>query len=87
MGKRKAYKIVATDGPPCPRCGKPTEIREHIELRERQRRAPFYYSRWFNCTNAACQTSLIMPPEFMVWNDNEAAHELQLSQTQRGPTA
>jgi transposase len=27
--KNKRYLIVAGDGDPCPRCGKPTQIREH----------------------------------------------------------
>jgi hypothetical protein len=34
---------------------------------EKQLRAPFYYSRWYRCMNAECQTTLIMPNEFRVY--------------------
>jgi len=54
MGTRK---IVGENGDPCPRCGKPTEIREHREVTEKQLQQPFYYSRWFYCTNRRCRTN------------------------------
>jgi hypothetical protein len=60
------YIVIPGDGDPCPRCGEPTEIREHDILRDRQLRAPFYYSRWFRCMNPDCKTTLIMPPRFIV---------------------
>jgi hypothetical protein len=39
----------------------------------KQLRQPFYYTRWFNCTNKACKTTLIMRDEFKVENNNEKA--------------
>jgi hypothetical protein len=41
-------------------------------------RAPYYYSRWYNCVNPSCETTLIMPPEFRIdrehreiWGDTD----------------
>lgn len=65
----KRYRVIGREGTPCPRCGQPTEVRVHTEITERERRRPFYYSRWFNCVNERCLTKLIMPPEFIVWNN------------------
>jgi hypothetical protein len=31
-------RIIPGDGDPCPRCLQPTEIREHIEITEREMR-------------------------------------------------
>jgi hypothetical protein len=67
------HKVVGHNGDPCPRCGKPTEIREHTEIGERELRRPFYYSRWFNCTNKRCKTTLIMPERFKVLNNDASA--------------
>lgn len=70
MGKSKKYVVVAGDGDACPRCGRPTQIREHRLIGDKQLRQPFYYSRWFNCTNKRCRTTLVMPPRFKVDNGN-----------------
>jgi hypothetical protein len=70
----KNMKIVDLDGPPCPRCGCSTEIREHERITGKELARPFYYSRWYNCQNRNCKTKLIMPPEFRVWNKAEAHH-------------
>ena len=63
---RRNMRIVPGDGDPCPRCGQPTQIREHKVIAERESARPFYYSRWFNCTNASCKTTLIMPSRYTV---------------------
>jgi len=42
-------------------------VREHGGLTEKQLKQPFYYSRWFYCTNKACKTTLIMPDRFRVF--------------------
>lgn len=60
-------KIVPGDGDPCPRCGKPTQIREHHAVTPKQLEQPYYYSRWFNCTNPECKTTLIMPDQYRVY--------------------
>lgn len=68
MGSKKPkHKVIPGEGDPCPRCRKPTEIREHIELRAAQLRSDFYYSRWFYCQNASCLTKQIMPERFRVF--------------------
>jgi hypothetical protein len=64
-------KIIGIDGPPC-RCGCPTEIRERKRITGKELARPFYYTRWYNCRNRDCTTTLIMPDEFKVWNANPA---------------
>lgn len=66
----KRYNVINTLGEPCPRCGGPTEVREHTEITEKHLAQPFYYSRWFFCTNRQCRTQLIMPSKFIVWGEN-----------------
>jgi hypothetical protein len=36
---RRNIRIIPGDGNPCPRCGQPTQIREHKVITERSRRA------------------------------------------------
>jgi hypothetical protein len=62
----RKYKVVGLDGDPCPRCGQATEIREHTALSDRHLNAPYYFTRWFNCLNPACDTKLIMQERFKV---------------------
>ena len=64
-----------TSGPPCPRCARPMSVCEHKQIGVRQRRQPFFYRRWFRCCYADCVTTLVMPPEFVVWNDNPAGQQ------------
>lgn len=42
-------------------------MREHAAITERLLRKPYYYQCWYCCVNRHCQTTLIMPPEFIVW--------------------
>jgi hypothetical protein len=65
-------KIVGFDGPPCPRCGRPTETREYERITEKELAQQFYYSRWFMCQNRECKTQVITAPEFKVFNENKA---------------
>lgn len=67
--KKQRHVVVGENGDPCPRCGKPTEIRTHPEITEKHLRQPFYYSRWFYCLNPDCRTKQIMPDRYMVWPD------------------
>lgn len=80
MGKRRKnrkrrHNVISGHGDPCPRCGQPTEIREHITINEKHLNQPFYYSRWFCCMNNRCRTTLIMPPRFIVWPENREVWE------------
>jgi hypothetical protein len=63
-----SYVIVGSSGDPCPRCGRPTQIREHRYLTDKEFRKPYYYSRWFLCRNPRCKTSTIVLPEYRVFN-------------------
>lgn len=69
--RRKSYVVIPGDGDPCPRCGRPTQIREHKEILQRHRNQPFYYSRWFNCMFSDCRTTLVMPDRFIIWRSAE----------------
>jgi hypothetical protein len=75
MRMAKNTKIVSLEGPPCDRCGCPTEIREHERITEKELAKQFYYSRWYNCPNQDCKTNVITLPEFRVWNVNEAQRQ------------
>jgi hypothetical protein len=75
-------------GPPCPRCGQPTEVREHVEVTSRELAKAFYYSRWYKCANNRCKTTLIMPKEFRVFHDrniepSQAAVRMRRSRKRR----
>lgn len=69
MGKKKKYVVRDEKGPPCFRCGKPTEVREHDEIRNKQLSQPYYYTRWYCCMNSDCRTTLIMPDAHRVFNE------------------
>ena len=60
--------VIAGDGDPCPRCGMAMAIYEHPQVTRHERVRPFYYSRWFRCTNAECKTTTVMPDRYRVWN-------------------
>lgn len=62
--------VIEGDGPPCPRCGLVTEIREHDVITDSLLQKPFYYRRWFYCTNDACETTLVMREAFKVYRDD-----------------
>jgi hypothetical protein len=70
--KSKNVKIVSLDGPSCPRCCGPTEIREHERITAKELAKHYYYRRWYNCPNDNCDTKIIHADEFKVWNKNKA---------------
>ena len=77
--------VIGHDGEACPRCGRPTEIREHKSITVRELARPFYYSRWFYCVDNRCRTKLIMRPEFRVFNDHEASAPLAAARQHLAP--
>lgn len=65
--KKKKYRVLSGEaGNSCPRCGGRTEVRVHTAITEKHLRQPWYYSRWFYCTNPRCRTTLIMPARYIV---------------------
>jgi hypothetical protein len=68
---RKSFVVVAGEGPPCPRCARPTQIREHDRIKAKHLRQPYYFTRWFYCTNARCKVTLHMEERFKVWTSQE----------------
>ena len=74
---------IGKNGPCCPRCGRPTQIRKHREIGSKQLRQPYYYSQWFYCTDQDCKTTMYMQEEFKVWNDNPQGRRLRHLQQRR----
>jgi rRNA maturation protein Nop10 len=74
--KKSKYIVIPGKGDPCPRCGRPTQIREHAAITDKYLAQPFYYSRWFNCVHDDCKTTLIMPPRYVVVNEHQKAKEV-----------
>ena len=64
----KTSKAVGKNGPPCPRCGRATQVRTHRSIGRKQLRQLYYYSRWFKCINNKCRTTLVVRREYIVWN-------------------
>lgn len=56
------------NGPPCTRCRQPTVVCWHTAITPRLLAQSFYYSRWYYCVNAQCQTTNIMLEVDKVWN-------------------
>lgn len=70
MRKIKKIRIVEnTDGETCRTCGEIAEAREHNGISEKQLRQPFYYSRWYNCKNKDCRTTIFMVEKYKVLNE------------------
>jgi hypothetical protein len=67
--------VVSEAGPSCPRCGMTTQVRTHAQIGPTQLRQPFYYKRWFRCTNDNCITTNIMDPQYIQWNDNSSSQK------------
>ena len=82
MGKQD-YRVVNETGVPCIKCGKPTQTREHLFMREKHYKQPYYYSKWFNCINKDCNSTLFMREEDRVWNKNAAAQNIKLLEEDR----
>lgn len=58
------FNVIDENGPPCHRCGRPLQVREHDQIGRQQLRARFYYVRWSYCTNKACDTSTVRLKKF-----------------------
>jgi hypothetical protein len=70
MNRKRKYVIASNNGPLCPRCGRPMQVREHDRIRPKQQRQEYYYSQWFYCRHRNCRTKQVMWDEFKVWNDS-----------------
>jgi hypothetical protein len=46
-----SHIVLSGEGPACPRCGRPMQIREHDRIRPKQLRKAYYYRRWFYCAH------------------------------------
>jgi hypothetical protein len=73
MSKKRHYEVISPDGTTCPRCGVEAETRKHTTITDKQLRQPFYFKRWYNCTNTECKTGIFMLDDWKVINKNGAA--------------
>jgi hypothetical protein len=49
-------------------------VHEHVEVTPKHLRQPWYYAKWFYCTNPKCKTTMIMPDRYRVFRgDRQAA--------------
>lgn len=76
MAKTKKYRVTGV-GIECPKCKRPTEMREHTSITDKHLRQPFYFTKWYYCQNQDCVVTTHMAEEFKVWNKNGAAKTLQ----------
>jgi hypothetical protein len=68
--------VIGRNGPNCPGCGRPTEIRKHKRIGGKQLRGPFYYKQWFYCANDDCEiTTYHTGDQFKVWNRDRLEYE------------
>ena len=70
-GRSRSNRVIGRNGIPCPRCGEPTEIREHVAITDKHLRQPYYFSRWFYCRNPKCRVTLHTIEEFKVRRSNK----------------
>lgn len=50
MSKGKKYEVLH-EGENCPKCRKPMQRREHKQILEKQKNAPYYFKEWDYCTS------------------------------------
>jgi len=63
------FNVIDENGPPCARCGRPLQVREHDRIGPQQTSRRFYYFRWFYCINQACHTSTVHLKKFRRYNN------------------
>jgi hypothetical protein len=75
MSKRSERKsarantaVISGTGIPCINCGEITELRYHKEITPKLLAQPFYYSKWYNCKNPDCRTTIFMEDADKVFN-------------------
>jgi hypothetical protein len=66
--KKGPHLVIPGDGDPCPRCGRPMQIREHRRITAKHRRQPLHFSRWFCCMHDDCKTLTVTPLRYAVWH-------------------
>ena len=65
---RANTKAILGTGIPCPNCGEVSELRYHKEITQKELARPFYYSKWYNCKNPECRTTIFMEGADKVFN-------------------
>lgn len=77
---KKKYEVLG-EGEPCPKCDKPMQRREHKNILDKQRNAPYYFREWDYCCD--CK-HLQHYDHCKVFNKNKAAklynHKRELAQ-------
>jgi hypothetical protein len=47
------------------------QVREHRRIGPKQLRQPYYYRRWFYCTDNRCRTKTVLSDEFKVYTSDQ----------------
>jgi hypothetical protein len=77
----KTYRIIENiENKTCPTCKLKVEAREHAEITNTQLNKPFYFSKWYYCSNSDCRTKLVMDDQFKVRN---AHHRRKMSRKEK----
>ena len=69
--KKKRHTVIG-EGIKCPRCDAQTETRVHDILREKQLKAPYYFSQWDYCTGC---NYIQLYEKYKVLNNGQAYSE------------
>lgn len=77
---KQQWREVSKEGVSCISCGQKTQIREHVSLREKHFKQPFYFKQWYSCINKDCKTEIFMQEKDKVWNHNKAANQMKTAQ-------
>jgi hypothetical protein len=73
-----SFIVISRDGPACPRCGRPMQIREHRRIGPKQLR------RWFCCMHRDCKTTIVHREEYKVVNTKIAKITQQADRRRAG---
>jgi len=68
-------------------CGWISELRYHREITPKLLGQPFYYSRWYQCTNPDCKTTTFMEEKDKVVNESQATREMRKRQERLNQTS
>lgn len=72
---RNSVEVIGYDKQ-CPKCNQKLQVRTHKYLTEKQKRAPFFYEKWYACINHDCYYQLNLE-EDKVFNKNDMATYLK----------
>jgi hypothetical protein len=73
--RNKTRTVMIGHGKPCEGCGKPTMLKKHAEITQKQLDQAFYYKQWRVCVNRKCKKTAIMDDEDRVLSPRYVDYE------------